>query len=162
LQATQTDGATDASKEPRPQLATISLSYPARFLGVAVICQAVSLIATFLPWTTFLGATFAGWREFAPQELLYDGLAGRVNIFASLVMFVGLALVVERRSTSLFCLYGYVLIAWNLGLSIWLAILDSRLVDLQGYGLFVTRLAAGGVVVFSFAAIISQSFRERE
>ena len=104
------------------------------FLCSAIGCQCLSAFFTFLPWSREFGETFAGYQAH-PLVPLYDGLAGKLNLVASLVFFIGVCTVTPRPSRLSFNVYTYSMMSWNVVFVIWLIFLHVRLGIFRSYGL---------------------------
>jgi len=139
-------------EDPRPVTASAAVrpSTAALFLGAAVTCQALSLLATLLPWTRSGGQTFAGYQAYYWIPLNYDGTAGRLNLFASgILLFFGFLVMVGSPVRFASDFFRIIMLAWNVGLSIWLFVIYRHLsvYYIDAYGL-PTTLALSVIVAF--------------
>jgi hypothetical protein len=126
------------------------------FLVAAISCQCLSFLATFLPWTTFVGTRFAGYKEFSPVPLNYDGTAGRLNLIVGGALFLlSFVRLLGRPIKPSVSVYRFMLIGWNGPLSIWLFLLYRDLSHnlIADYGMPV---AIGLSAAVAISALISE------
>lgn len=119
----------------------------------AALCQILSGALTLLPWTRYLGASFAGYQAYVLDHL-YDGRAGAVNLVASglLALLSGLAFIDGSRKAILW--FVVPALAWNVAFLILVIPIHVRLDILRSYGLLPTLCASGMTALLALTVLL--------
>jgi hypothetical protein len=127
-----------------------------RFVCAGLVFQALSFIFTFLPWTRYLGETFAGYQKNLGFPGLYEGLPGMVNLGVSpFLLFLFVPIYREHRIAT-FYFFARLIIGWNIIFSIWLGYTLNHVGFFMKYGLVCTLGTSIAVVVCFIVALRCQ------
>ena len=124
-------------------------------LITGIACQGMSLAFTFLPWTRYLGDSYADFREFQPLKPLYNGNVGKLNLAITAILLFILFLVGGSKKRLRLC--ALLAVLWNVIFTYLLIDLQQKLEVFKEYGLTLNLVAAIGAILAYFGLIISLS-----
>lgn len=119
-----------------------------------IVCQALTIGCTFLPWTRYLGESFSGLQPH-PLTPMYDGRAGKMNLGVTLGLLFLLSLIFMAGSKRGLRLYSLLALSWSSAFSYWLIRLHNQTEVFKDQGLSYALVVSIGAAVAYLGLLVS-------